>query len=293
MDALKTLTPALFLAAAWLAWSGCAEKERRGAEGRSGGGTPAEVRLNSHSRVFSARKRGDTTVIKVARPWQGSKADFTYILVPRGRSRARAFATAPGVLTVAVPLQRAATMTTTNLSHFVALGALDALVGIGGGRYVCSPAIRERLRAGSIRAVGEDVNVDVEALTAIRPDLVFTYVVGGSSDGGMAKLAEAGISSVVEGSYMEETPLGRAEWIKFTAAFFGMESRADSLFAEVDGAYRSLAARARGAARKPTVFVGAPFGGVWSMPGGRTYVARLLEDAGADYPWASDSTRGS
>ena len=89
------------------------------------------------------------------------------------------------------------------------------------------------------------------------------------------------------------TDLIAAEWIKFTAAFFGKDAAADSAFAAVDSAYRALAALAKGAARKPTVVVGAPFGGSWWVPGGRTYVARLLADAGGDYAWASDTTRGS
>lgn len=92
---------------------------------------------------------------------------------------------------------------------------------------------------------------------------------------------------------MEENPLGRAEWIKFMAAFFGKAAAADSIFNEIDSSYRALAALAAGAARKPVVLVGAPFGGAWWVPGGHTYVARLLADAGAAYPWAGDTTRGS
>jgi iron complex transport system substrate-binding protein len=106
-------------------------------------------------------------------------------------------------------------------------------------------------------------------------------------------LAETGIPVAVEGSYMEESPLGRAEWIKFTAAFLGKGAEADSAFAVVDSSYRALAALARTAKRRPTVFVGAPFGGSWWVASGRTYVGRLLADAGGDYLWASDTTRGS
>ena len=92
---------------------------------------------------------------------------------------------------------------------------------------------------------------------------------------------------------MEATPLGRAEWIKFTAAFFDKSAKADSIFAGIDSSYRALAALAAGAARKPVVVAGAPFGGAWWVPGGRSYVARLLADAGAAYPWSADTTRGS
>jgi iron complex transport system substrate-binding protein len=244
-----------------------------------------------YARVFSFFQSGNATGITVHNPWQGARRDFTYLLVPRERPPERA----PGGDTqlVSVPLRRAVTLTTTNLRDLEALGALDALVGVGSARYACSPAVRARLADGRLRDVGDDMHLDLESLVALRPDLLFTYVVAGSSDGGLAKLAEARLPAAVEGSYMEESPLGRAEWIKFTAAFFGKEALADSLFAAVDSSYRALAALGARAARRPVVVAGAPFGGTWWVPGGRSYVARLLADAGADYPWADDTTRGS
>lgn len=257
-----------------------------------------DVRL-SYARGFTLQKIGPRTVLQVRKPWQGATVDFTYVLVPSS--------TGPGIggagtgtvmhgrdtLVIPVPLRRMVTLTTTDLPHFEMLGVLDSLVGLGGGRYVCDPAVRARLKAGKIREVGGDTQVDVEAVVGLKPDLVFTFVVGNSSDGSMAKLREASVPTAVDGSYMEETPLGRAEWLKFTAAFFGKGKLADSLYASVDSAYRSLAALAGTAKTRPKVFVNAPFGGVWWVPGGRSYVARFLSDAGADYLWADDTTRGS
>jgi iron complex transport system substrate-binding protein len=141
--------------------------------------------------------------------------------------------------------------------------------------------------------VGNDDQVDVEAVLGLKPNLVFTFGVGNSSDGSVAKLTEASLATVIDGAYMEETPLGRAEWIKFTAAFFGKEARADSLYAEIERGYSALVALASKAKTRPTVLVNAPFGGIWWVPGGRSYVARFLADAGADYLWAVDTTRGS
>ncbi len=247
-----------------------------------------------HAVVFTMEKRTDTMVIVVHKPWQGSQTDYTYLLVPRrdGASTAQA-APESHTLIVPVPVRRAVTLTTTNLHDLNTLGVLDALVGLGGGRYVCSPQVRDRLRSGRIRDVGSDMSLDVEAVVALKPELLFTYVVGNASDGGRAKLDETAVPVAVEGSYMEESPLGRAEWIKFTAAFFGKGAVADSAFAVIDSSYQALAALARTAKSRPTVFVGAPFGGVWWMASGRTYVGRILADAGADYLWASDTTRGS
>jgi iron complex transport system substrate-binding protein len=248
-----------------------------------------------YAQGLSLRRQGDSTFIQVHKPWQGSQKDFKYLLVPASEALGAGAApvTRGDTLIVPIPVRRVVTLTTINLHHLETVGALDALVGLGGGRYVCSPEVRRRLADGRIRDVGEDMHLDAEAVVALRPDLLFTFVVGGSSDGGLAKLAETGIPAAIEGSYMEETPLGRAEWIKFTAAFFAKGAAADSAFAEVDSAYRALAALGARAAHRPTVVVGAPFGGVWWVPGGRTYVARLLADAGADYFWAADTTRGS
>jgi iron complex transport system substrate-binding protein len=244
-----------------------------------------------YARGFSLDFKNGATIITVHRPWQGARGDFAYRLVPRtGAAGAPA---ASDTQEIPVPVRRAATLMTTDLPHLEWLGALDALVGVGGGRYACSPAVRARLADGRIREVGEEAHPDLEALVALRPEAVFAYVVGGAPAGALAKLAEAGLPAVVDGSYMEETPLGRAEWIKFTAAFFGKEARADSLFASIDSAYRALASLAAGAGRRPRVVAGSPFGGVWWAPGGRSYVARLLSDAGADYAWAGDTTRGS
>jgi iron complex transport system substrate-binding protein len=244
------------------------------------------------ARGFGMERRGDTTVLTVHRPWQGSSAEYAYRLIDTAGRVGDAAPQGDGA-TLRIPVRRAVTLTTTNLPHLESIGAVDALVGLGGGRYVCRPEIRARLASGRIRDVGEDVRLDLETLISLRPDVVFTYVVGNSSDGGLAKLSETGIPAVVEGSYMEETPLGRAEWIKFTAAFFGKGAAADSVFAGVARAYDSLAALAKTAKHKPKVVVGAPFGGIWWVPAGRTYMGRLLADAGAEYPWASDTTRGS
>ncbi|MDB5104706.1 MAG: periplasmic binding protein [Fibrobacteres bacterium] len=279
---------------------GCREDQGRSAERRavapsdpsvSAAASPGATGGLRYARVFTLGRRGDTTVIEVRKPWQGATVDFTYLLVPAGL--APAMASAPNTLAVPVPVRRAVTLTTTNLYHLQTLGVLDALVGLGGGRYVCSPEVRSRLRSGRIRDVGEDIRMDAEAVVALKPDLVFTYVVGRSSDGAVAKLAETGVPVAIEGSYMEESPLGRAEWIKFTGAFFGRGAAADSAFDSIDSSYRALAALARTATHRPKVFVGAPFGGVWWVPSGRTYVGRLLADAGADYLWADDTTRGS
>jgi iron complex transport system substrate-binding protein len=264
-----------------------------GTDARAEDGVAVPLR---YAKGFSILRKGDGTVIEVKQPWQGSSARYRYRLVPRDSAGRRAATTSAGgdfSFVLAVPLRRVVTMTTTNLPHFDRLGELGSLVGIGGGFYACHPEVRARLSGGSLRELGEEGAVDAEAALDLRPDAVFAFAVANYGNPGLKKLSDAGLPVVMTAAYLEESPLGRAEWIRFTAEFFGRGASADSAFAEVDSAYRALAALARSAENRPTVMANAPFGGQWWMPGGRSYVARLLEDAGADYLWKDDTTRGS
>lgn len=245
-----------------------------------------------YAQGFAIRRRGNESWVEVRKPWQGASADFLYHLVPDD-SPGGAASAVPGERRFRVPARRVVTMTTTNLPHLEGIGVLESLVGISGGAYACNPSVRARLEARTLRELGEESGLDAEAALDLRPDLVLAFAVAGWTNPALKKMEEAGLPVALEAAYMEETPLGRAEWIRFTAEFFGRGRAADSLFAHVDSAYNALAALARGAAQRPTVVVNAPQGGLWWIPGGRSYVARFLADAGADYFWADDTTRGS
>jgi len=85
---------------------------------------------------------------------------------------------------------------------------------------------------------------------------------------------------------MEPTPLGRSEWMKFTALFFNQERKAEELFAEASGRYLALKRLTENLTEKPEVLSGWGSGrGIWSLYGGRNYFARLIEDAGGRYIW--------
>ncbi len=245
----------------------------------------------SYAKGFSIQHIGTSTELKISNPWQGATVNFTYVLASGKTHSQDHLLSSQSLFTV--PIKSVISMTTTNLPDLEALGVLGSLVGMGGGRYVCNPSVRERLNTKKIIEVGGDGETDMEAIVGLNPDVVFTYAVGNSSDGNRAKLAEASIPTVIDGAYMEETPLGRAEWIKFRAAFFGKEALADSLFKAVENSYDSLLSLVKKSKSRPKVLVNAPFNGIWWMPGGRSYVAKFLQDAGAEYLWTSDTTKGS
>ena len=105
-------------------------------------------------------------------------------------------------------------------------------------------------------------------------------------------LDRTGAPFAIDAAFMEATPLGRAEWIKMTAAFFNLEAEANSIFAGIAERYETLRELAAAAGSEPRVLVGTPFQGTWHVSGGDAYQARLIADAGADYLWSEDRTRG-
>jgi iron complex transport system substrate-binding protein len=98
-------------------------------------------------------------------------------------------------------------------------------------------------------------------------------------------------------SFLESSPLGRAEWIVVTGLLVGRFDEAVSRFQEVERGYQALAARVaetRDASRPgKTVVTGGPWDDIWYVPGGRSYAARFLADAGARYLWADDDSTGA
>jgi iron complex transport system substrate-binding protein len=108
-------------------------------------------------------------------------------------------------------------------------------------------------------------------------------------------LIEAGVPVAINAEWVENAPLGRAEWLMFTAAFFNAEAAANEVFADVVSTYEAMTTLAADVpeAERPTVFAGTPWEDTWYMPGGASYVAQFLADAGANYLWADDDSTGS
>ena len=93
--------------------------------------------------------------------------------------------------------------------------------------------------------------------------------------------------------WKEKTPLGRAEWIKLYGEFFNQRAQADSIFLRIKTDYLEAKKLVLSQKHKPSVMLGANYKGTWYMPGGLSYMATLLKDAGASYFYADDTHTGS
>ncbi len=238
---------------------------------------------------FSVEYFANYKLVTLNQTWPGSEP-VRYVLVQCG-TPAPDGVEADAV--IEVPATSLVTMATTYLPFVVELGLLDHLVGHDEFDYVTTPNVRALIDAGELVEVGEGAGVSVETVLDLEPSLIFASSSGLVEYDAHPVLAEAGLPVVLTGDWLEKTPLGRAEWVKFVALFYNREAEAEAVFISIANEYQALAALAAGAAERPTVFVDAPWQGTWYMAGGGSYTARLLADAGADYLWADDESSGS
>ncbi len=226
------------------------------------------------------------TEIIVRKPWLGAKASQHYFLVPKNQPIPLYLM---GQVIIRTPVNHIALLSATDFPHLDHLNLLDHLVAVGEANYVYNPKIREALANGKVIALASNNQINIERTLELAPDLIISFAVE-EKDLNNEKINLAKLPMVLNASYLESHPLGRAEWIKFIAAFFNQEALAESLFVKTARQYEDLAILSRQAKSSPTVFVNALFGGTWHMSGGNSYVAKILNDAGAKYLWAEDSS---
>lgn len=239
------------------------------------------------ARYLTITDRPGYTEVIVSDPWNAGGALGRYALVERG-----AVADVPDSLEVIrVPLERAVVYSMVHTAAFDELGAGDAVAGIADlNYYPPEDPVVARVEAGTVADVGSSMAPNVERIIELVPDAIILSPYENSTPGAVTG---AGIPLLYMADYMETTPTARAEWIRLAGALTGRRAMADSIYRAVVAEYDSLRHVAAGAASRPVVITERPYSGVWYVPGGNSYKAALLADAGADYPWADDPSTGS
>lgn len=194
------------------------------------------------------------------------------------------------------PLERVVALSSTQVGYMLRLGLRDRIVAVGEGKYLVDSLLYARVQNGEVAEVGNGPTLSLEKLLAAKPDLVFDFATGGGMDD-YERIGAIGLSLMLTSEWQERTPLAKAEWIKLFGRLFGVEALADSIFEQSKIAYLQAAGKEiPGQARDdnkacPRVLVGMSYGGVWHAPGGNSFTARLIKDAGGCYLWAADTNQ--
>ena len=184
---------------------------------------------------------------------------------------------------IPVPVKRIVCLSTTHIAYIDRLAESNAIVGVSGTGFVSNSNVRERIDKGYVKDVGFEQALNYELLVSLRPDVVLAYGVGAEMAGYLQKLKDMRIPVIFIGDYLEEHPLGKAEWLKVFGLLVGKYQQADSLFSVIASEYNVFKSSLPVDITKPKVFINLPWKDVWYFPGGQGYMANLIADAGGDY----------
>ena len=220
---------------------------------------------------------GQSTILKTKRPWQGAEGEETALFIARGGEPTPAGFKGQ---TVKAGARRIVCMSSSYVAMLSELKAVGRIVGLSCRTYVTNDSVAAR--GAAIAEVGYEGNIDYETLVAVAPDLVLLYGVNGLS-AMEAKLRELGIPFVYMGDYLEENPLGKAEWLVPVAEILDERAAGEAVFNALVPRYEALQSLVDSVEDRPAVMLNAPYGDSWFMPADGSYVVRLIRDAGGRY----------
>ena len=251
--------------------------------------TPLSKNEIQYAKGLKIYKHQGYSIIKITNPWPEAKESFTYILKEKNGiipDSLKQFSI------IQIPIKSIVVTSTTHIPALELLGVENTLVGFPSTAYISSEKTRKLIDAGKVREVGVNENLNTEVLIDLNPDVIVSFGVSNSNPT-LDNLQKSGLKVLLNGDWTEQSPLGKAEWIKFFGAIYGLDSKADTLFSEIEKEYNNTLALAKKATSKPTVLSGAIYQEQWYVPQGESWAAFFLKDAQSNYLWADTKGTGS
>ncbi len=227
-----------------------------------------------------------STLIQITNPWQGaSNVTMSYWVARNGEQPPAGF-NGPVIRAGA---ERIVCMSSSYIAMLDALGETERIVGVSGLDYIANPYIHAHKDA--IKDMGAEMNY--ELLIGLKPDVVLLYGIGDAQTAVTDKLKELSIPYLYMGEYLEESPLGKAEWMMVLSELTDRREKGMEIFRAIPQRYRALKALTDSVGRRPTVMFNTPWNDSWVMPSTQSYMARLIADAGAEYIYRENSSNSS
>lgn len=268
--------------------------------GKTASGEGGDTLQMKYAELLTIVKHNDGAYTEaiIENPWKKGTTLHKYILVPKGKEGDETVARLKDDIRenatlqmgshcdiVRTPLESNVVFTAPHCQLMYELGCKNAITGVCDKDYINIPDIKERVDCGS------SMQPDIERIIALKPEGLFISPFENS--GGYGKLDKLHIPIIETADYMETSPLGRAEWMKFYGLLFKSEERSDSLFSSIEKEYLALKAEAAKLPQGLSILTERKMGSVWYVPGGKSTMGILLKDANAKYIFADDTHSGS
>ena len=230
-------------------------------------------------------------IIEVTNAFPGSHQPFRYLIMENPRAN---FPDQQYNATIQLPAESIIVTSTTHVPHLDLLHETHKLIGFPNLDLISSLPARKMIERQQIRDLGRGAHTNIEIIIDLQPDWVMISTLGEDLKN-LDLLQSAGIPAVINGEYVEQDPLGRAEWIKFTGALLGKLEDATNVFREIEEEYLAAERLADTIEKdeRPSVMAGVMYKDVWYVPGADSWGARLLQAAGGDYIFDDQKGTGS
>ena len=242
----------------------------------------------SYAKRFTIKTSADFSVLELHGNKNDSDVTATFVLYKNQKPDY-----SKNAYYIKTPVTRVASMSSIYTTMIAQLNCEFKIIAIDNADYYNNPFIQQQVKKSLITELSKGPQIDIEKTIALNPDLFLTFGMGSPKDDVDKKLVQSSIPIAVSIDHLEETPLARAEWIKFFAYFFNKEALADSLFKITEKKYNDLKSIALKTTKKPSVLTEIKYGDAWYIPAGKSFIAHLIEDAGGDYFWKEDTKTGS
>ncbi|MFN8447552.1 MAG: ABC transporter substrate-binding protein [Anaerolineae bacterium] len=246
-----------------------------------------------YSQGWQVEYHNNYKVVDVTSPFPGATdADaFRYVLVECGTPAPDGY---DGASVIEIPAGKVIALGTSYIPQLKELGLLDELIGVDSGAFYNTPEVVDMLADGKLIEVGVGSAINVEAVLNAEPGLVLTFGSGSPDYDAHPALIQAGVPVVVASDYVEQTPLGQAEWVKFTSLFYDAEATANAVFGDRAAEYDRLAGLTADLsdADKPLVLWNSytSYSDAWFIPGTESFAATYVNDAGGTLVLSDDPT---
>lgn len=285
--------------------------------GKTASGEGGDTLQMKYAELLTIVKHNDGAYTEaiIENPWKKGTTLHKYILVPKGNEGDETVARLKDDIRenatlqmgshcdiVRTPLESNVVFTAPHCQLMYELGCKNAITGVCDKDYINIPDIKERVKLSDGKAstsdtdkviidCGSSMQPDMERIIALKPEglLISPF----ENSGGYGKLDKLHIPIIETADYMETSPLGRAEWMKFYGLLFKSEERSDSLFSSIEKEYLALKAEATKLPQGLSILTERKMGSVWYVPGGKSTMGILLKDANAKYIFADDTHSGS
>lgn len=242
----------------------------------------------SYAKRFAIKKYADYTVLELLGNKNDAEVTASFVLYQNQKPSYQNDA-----YYIKTPVSRVASMSSIYTTMLQELHCEQTIVAIDNVDYYNNPYIQQQVKDKKVIELSKGPTVEIERTIALKPDLFLTFGMGNPKTDIDKKLVQSNLPIAISIDHLEETPLARAEWIKFFACFFNKETLADSLFSATAKRYNDLKTIAQQNTHKPTVLTEIKYGDAWYVPSGKSYIANLINDAGGSYFWKDDQKVGS